>query len=443
MIYIFDYLISVGLILILFSNVNQRKLKKKEILLAFFIRVPITVFWITLHNFFGPNIFYYLDYPIYVLLLSFIFLRPLPKTILIFYGLFPTVLWNLFYRSISFFVLPIFGLNYLNLDSSGALETNLLNFISILMVLMFLKCLNYDFSALRTDLIDDRDKKVLYATNWIMSGYYVVLQIFTYLEFEMNMNTLVYRELIVILYLIIFMGIINQLDRHLKDRLQEKLNFQQELQLINMENYSTHIEELYREVKGFRHDYTNLLTTLRLGIEDENLEQIKEVYNSVLKDTNQQFHNKKYDIGRLININNPALKSLLSAKFMQASENNISVTLEVPEAIEPQGMELVDFITIVSILCDNAFEAALEVEKNSFINIAYLKVDKKHLFIIENASKQETVPTPELYSYGISTKGEGRGIGLNNVLKIIDKYPNVSINTSSQNHKFCQVLEIS
>lgn len=443
MIYIFDYLISVGLILILFSNVNQRKLKKKEILLAFFIRVPITVFWITLHNFFGPNILYYLDYPIYVLLLSFIFLRPLPKTILIFYGLFPIVLWNLFYRSISFFVLPIFGLNYLNLDSSGALETNLLNFISILMVLMFLKWLNYDFSDLRTDLIDDRDKKVLYATNWIMSGYYVVLQIFTYLEFEMNMNTLVYRELIVILYLIIFMGIINQLDRHLKDRLQEKLNFQQELQLINMENYSTHIEELYRDVKGFRHDYTNLLMTLRLGIEDENLEQIKEVYNSVLKDTNQQFHNNKYDIGRLININNPALKSLLSAKFMQASENNISVTLEVPEAIEPQGMDLVDFITTVSILCDNAIEAALEVEKNSFINIAYLKVDKKHLFIIENASKQETVPTPELYSYGVSSKGEGRGIGLNNVLKIIDKYPNVSINTSSQNHKFCQVLEIS
>jgi len=337
-------------------------------------------------------------------------------------------------------VLPLFGIDSLFFESS--FYNTILDFIAILLVLLFLKWLKYDFSKLRSDLLDRKDRNILYLTNWIMVSYYIIVQMLTYLEFEKKINTQSYREIMIILYLIIFMGMITSLDRHLKDRLQEKLNFQQELQLINMENYSTHIEELYREVKGFRHDYTNLLTTLRLGIEDENLEQIREVYNSVLKDTNQQFHNKKYDIGRLININNPALKSLLSAKFMQASENNISVTLEVPEAIEPQGMELVDFITIVSILCDNAIEAALEVEKNSFINIAYLKVDKKHLFIIENASKQETVPTPELYSYGVSSKGEGRGIGLNNVLKIIDKYPNVSINTSSQNHKFCQVFEI-
>ncbi|MGT2802094.1 sensor histidine kinase [Streptococcus henryi] len=428
-------LIDIGLPIFLFSKVNANRFSSKELTVAFLIRIAIMLLPLS-----SEHVFYYLSLPIYMILLSFLIWRHLSKVLIIFYGLFPITLWNLFYRSISFFVLPLFGIDSLFFESS--FYNTILDFIAILLVLLFLKWLKYDFSKLRSDLLDRKDRNILYLTNWIMVSYYIIVQMLTYLEFEKKINTQSYREIMIILYLIIFMGMITSLDRHLKDRLQEKLNFQQELQLINMENYSTHIEELYREVKGFRHDYTNLLTTLRLGIEDENLEQIKEVYNSVLKDTNQQFHNKKYDIGRLININNPALKSLLSAKFMQASENNISVTLEVPEAIEPQGMELVDFITIVSILCDNAIEAALEVEKNSFINIAYLKVDKKHLFIIENASKQETVPTPELYSYGVSSKGEGRGIGLNNVLKIIDKYPNVSINTSSQNHKFCQVFEI-
>lgn len=36
----------------------------------------------------------------------------------------------------------------------------------------------------------------------------------------------------------------------------------------------------------------------------------------------------------------------------------MAVSLEIPEDIYPQRMELVDFITIVSILCNNAIEAA-------------------------------------------------------------------------------------
>ena len=83
------------------------------------------------------------------------------------------------------------------------------------------------------------------------------------------------------------MGIIKKLDTYLKDKLHEKLNQEQALRYRDMERYSRHIEELYKEVRSFRHDYTNLLTSLRLGIEEEDMEQIKEVYDSVLKDSSQ------------------------------------------------------------------------------------------------------------------------------------------------------------
>ncbi|WP_263276497.1 sensor histidine kinase [Streptococcus sp. CSL10205-OR2] len=233
------------------------------------------------------------------------------------------------------------------------------------------------------------------------------------------------------------MGLINQMDRHLRKQVQEQLSFQKDLQLHGMENYNKQIEALYKEIRSFRHDYINLLTTLRLGIESEDINQVKAIYTSVLKDSDVDFKKHKYDLGRLVNINNPALKSLLATKFIQATEKQISVSIDIPEVIELQKMDLIDFITVVSILCDNAIEA-----KPREMSIALLLSGNKQLFIVENTIKEERMDISRLYDYGVSTKGEGRGIGLYNVMKIVERYPNVSLKTSAQNYRFSQVLEI-
>jgi len=111
--------------------------------------------------------------------------------------------------------------------------------------------------------------------------------------------------------------------------------------------------------------------------------------------------------------------------------------LEVPEDICPQGMELVDFITIVSILCDNAIEAAAPT-----MTIAYVLSGNKQVFSIENAIKEEHIDMSYIFDAGVSSKGSGRGIGLSNVLAILDRYPNVSLASTSQNYRFQHVLEI-
>ncbi|WP_369290464.1 GHKL domain-containing protein [Proteus mirabilis] len=43
---------------------------------------------------------------------------------------------------------------------------------------------------------------------------------------------------------------------------------------------------------------------------------------------------------------------------------------------------------------------------------------------------------------GVSSKGGTRGVGLHNVISILDRYPNVSLNTTSQNYCFRQTIEI-
>ncbi|WP_156919511.1 sensor histidine kinase [Atopobacter phocae] len=345
------------------------------------------------------------------------------------------ILENLFYRMVLYFIFPLFG------QLPGIIEDTLTfalaNLLSLIAVLSFLRWLRYDSIKLRTDKVAAEDMRILYLTNWIMIVYYLLMQTLTYLEHEISLSTMAYRQLILVIYLVIFMGIIKQLDLHLKNKIQKQLNFQQDLQLKNLEEYSKQVEEIYREVKGFRHDYANLLTTLRLGIEENDIEQIKDVYQSVLKDSHKSLRASKYDIGRLVNIDNSALKSLLASNFLQANDKSVSVSLEVPEVIKPLGMALVVFMTIVSILCDNAIDAA-----DSKVTLAFLTVNNKQMFIIENTTQEETVDLSKVYDFGHSSKGNNRGVGLYNVMKIIERYPHVSLNTTSQSYLFCQSLEI-
>ncbi|MCD3441540.1 sensor histidine kinase [Streptococcus equi] len=430
---------SIGLSLVLFSKISGRQLTWLEVAFSTFLRIGFAVFFTIANHVADISLLNYWSLPIYMVVISWLLLRPLSKTLLIFYGLFPITLWSLWYRLLGFFILPLFKLDY-HLTNDGFWEI-FTDIVSTLMVFLFLRWLRYDFRALRINLLSDRDKRILGVTNWSMVSYYFLIQLLAYLEYELAVDTYAYRQCMMLGYWIIFMGTVARLDRSLRDTLQERLTFQRELQLANIESYSRQIEELYREVRGFRHDYSNLIATLKFGIDNDNMSIIRSVYQSVFKDSNKRFRKQKYDVGRLIHVTDTALKSLLAAKFSQALESGISVSLEVPEDISPQGMELIDFLTIVSILCDNAIEAAVEAS-SSKITISYFTLDNKQLFMIENTTKEEKIDLSFLYDFGVSTKGDNRGVGLYNAMEIINRYPNVMIKTISQNHVFGQTLEL-
>ncbi|HEV1988915.1 TPA: sensor histidine kinase, partial [Streptococcus pneumoniae] len=307
--------------------------------------------------------------------------------------------------------------------------------------LAFLKWLDYDFTSLRKEILDKAFQKSLTQINWIMGGYYLVMESLSFFEYEQSIQSKTVRHLILVFYLLFFMGVIKKLDTYLKEKLYERLEQEQALRYRDMERYSRHIEELYKEVRSFRHDYTNLLTSLRLGIEEEDMEQIKEVYGSVLKDSSQKLQNNKYDLGRLVNIRDKALKSLLAGKFLKARDKNIVFNVEVPEEIQVEGMSLLDFLTIVSILCDNAIEASVEASQ-PHVSIAFLKNGAQETFIIENSIKEEGIDISEIFSFGASSKGEERGVGLYTVMKIVESHPNTSLNTTCQNQVFRQVLTV-
>lgn len=190
-----------------------------------------------------------------------------------------------------------------------------------------------------------------------MIAYTFTQQYLVYLENTTHTSTLIIRKLIVVIYLVLSFIMLILLDRNIRATIQSQLDFQKDIQLSHLKNYNKQIENLYQSVRSFRHDYANILTTLKLGIEQNDMAIVKEVYDSVLKDSDKHLKSKTFDLTRLINIEDNTIKSLLAAKFLEAEENNIDVSLDIPKTIKLEGMEMVDFITVISIFLDNAMEA--------------------------------------------------------------------------------------
>lgn len=435
---VYVFLIS-GLELFIFFKVDGIVLTLERVFKSFLFKLLLAVVFVTISYIVGNTYLSYFMEPLYGIGLSFLLLRGLPKKLLFFYGLFPMILVNIFYRGVSYFVLPFLGQEIVDKGSNPIFL--LMTVFVCFIVLVFLKWLDYDFTNLRKEILDKGFQTSLTKINWIMGAYYLVMQSLSFFEYEQGIQSTTVRHLILVFYLLFFMGIIKKLDTYLKDKLHERLDQEQTLRYRDMERYSRHIEELYKEVRSFRHDYTNLLTSLRLGIEEEDMEQIKEVYDSVLKDSSEKLQDNKYDLGRLVNIRDKALKSLLAGKFLKARDKNIVFNVEVPEEIQVEGMSLLDFLTIVSILCDNAIEASAEASQ-PHVSIAFLKNGAQETFIIENSIKEEGIDISEIFSFGVSSKGEERGVGLYTVMKIVESHPNTSLNTTCQNQVFRQVLTV-
>ena len=433
---VYVFLLS-GLELFIFFKVDGIVLTLERVFKAFLFKLLLVVIFVTISYIVGNNYLSYFVEPLYGIGLSLLLLRGLPKKLLFFYGLFPMILVNLFYRGISYFVLPFLGQGHVY-DDRSFIWLCIKIFICFIS-LAFLKWLDYDFTSLRKEIPDKDFQKSLTKINWIMGAYYLVMQSLSYFEYVQGIQSTTVRHFILVFYLLFFMGVIKKLDTYLKEKLQEKLNQEQTLRYRDMERYSRHIEELYKEVRSFRHDYSNLLTSLRLGIEEEDMEQIKEVYDSVLKDSSEKLQDNKYDLGRLVNIRDKALKSLLAGKFLKARDKKIVFNVEVPEEIQVEGMRLLDFLTIVSILCDNAIEASAEASQ-PHVSIAFFKNGAQETFIIENSIKEEGIDISEIFSFGASSKGEERGVGLYTVMKIVESHPNTSLNTTCKNQIFRQAL---
>lgn len=217
---------------------------------------------------------------------------------------------------------------------------------------------------------------------------------------------------------------------------------QRALELEQFTMYMAALEQVNRDMQKFRHDYSNILLTMRGYMDDENFDDLKEYFQQHILKTEEQTLFKNKVIGNLELLTSVSLKGLLATKALQADERGIKIIIEVPEIIEHINMDIIDLTRVIGIFVDNAIEASDSVD-SSEINIAFFNTEQQsNIIVIQNRVDKINFNIGEIFKEGFSTKGKGRGTGLSNVKSILNKHPNTTLNTRIENNWFIQELEI-
>ena len=206
-----------------------------------------------------------------------------------------------------------------------------------------------------------------------------------------------------------------------------------------LQNYTDEIVSLYNEIRGFRHDYAGMMVSMQTAIDSKDLQEIDRIYNEVFVKANHKLRSDKYTYFDLNNLEDSALRSVIAQSIANARVHNIDYILEVKDIISPLSMELLDLVRVMSILLNNAVEGALESYRKQ-MEVAVIKLDSEILIVIQNSRKNRSIKPEEIFNIGYSTKGINRGIGLNNVKEILEKYDDVILETEIDEERFKQII---
>lgn len=238
-----------------------------------------------------------------------------------------------------------------------------------------------------------------------------------------------------VLILVIAAALVYLSIKHYNIRAKEK---EQE----NFLNYLQLLEQTNEDTRKFKHDYINILASLRYYIEKEDMQSLKNYfYDSILPTQQKEIANNMM-LDELNKLKIDGLKGLLTTKFIHARENGIPIHFEVTEEILHIQLDIIELNRVLGILLDNAIEASKQLDE-PLIRVAFIKLEQSIMIVISNKIQEDLqVSIQDVFRKGFSTKGGKRGFGLSILKEIINANNHVILHTKIDTQAFIQELEI-
>lgn len=393
---------------------------------------------------------------IYILLMSFVSLLtihviPNPFNLIFNYGFMIILSINLFKiskikgiltisSSIIFALVGMLTLNpYLTIFNINSSQLNLipmykLGYLIIMYLIVSLLIFiikNKNFTLHLLEDLDKKNKKIIFINIFLGILTLITQAIITFYYIDVLPNIITFLSFISLLAY--FSISIYSLTRIMKLTLTTR-------KLQSAEEYNNTLRILHDNVRGFKHDFDNIVTTIGGFIRTNDMEGLKQYYLQ-LEDDCQRVNNL-YILNPEV-VNNDGIYNLLTKKYYEADSKDIKVNITFLLDLSKLNMKIYEFARILGILLDNAIEASSECE-DKLINITFREDSKnsRQLIIIENTYKNKDVDTEKIFEKGVSGKEEHSGLGLWEVRKIVKKNINTNLFTTKNEKFFIQQLEI-
>ena len=184
----------------------------------------------------------------------------------------------------------------------------------------------------------------------------------------------------------------------------------EEYQNSLMEQHYVEVENMYRTMRGWRHDWHNQLQALAAYLDSGEYRRAREYLDEV----NQAI----LQIDTVIKTGNTMVDAILNSKISLMRSHQIEVEAEakVPASLSVPD---VDLCIMIGNLLDNAMEACARLEKGSrFVHI-YIHVKGAQLYMsFTNSAGRKQKKIGNLF---LSSKGSEHGFGLMRVDALVVK----------------------
>ena len=213
-------------------------------------------------------------------------------------------------------------------------------------------------------------------------------------------------------------------------------------QFENLKEYAENLEQVYNNIRSFKHDYVNIMTSISSYLDEKRYDELTEYFYKDILPTKEALNHNTDTLNRLMHVKQLEVKSLLSYKMLYAVEQGIQIHIDIPDDIESINMKPVDLLRILGIYLDNAMEAALETEHPQ-VNLHMANMESYVAVQIENSYVDHGIPISKMLQKDVTSKGEGHGVGLHNANEILLQYPNILHETYTEHSMFYQHLQVA
>ena len=184
-------------------------------------------------------------------------------------------------------------------------------------------------------------------------------------------------------------------------------SYQREL----IETHYREVDNMYRQIRGWRHDYRNHIQTMKAYAAVGDWEAIRHYLDLLDEDLTT--------VDTVIRTGNPMTDAILNSKISLAKAKDIEVVADAHIPVKLSFSEI-DLCCIIGNLFDNAIEASMKLPPDRRLIRVYMDTKNTQLYIsfTNFTAGGKMQKDGRLFR---STKGEGHGLGLVSIDTIVDR----------------------
>ncbi len=178
-----------------------------------------------------------------------------------------------------------------------------------------------------------------------------------------------------------------------------------------IETHYREVDNMYRQIRGWRHDYRNHIQTMKVLAANGDMEAIKAYLDELDTDLNT--------VDTVVKTGNAMADAILNSKISLAQAKSIAVQCDAHIPVKLKMSEL-DLCCIIGNLFDNAIEASMALPEDKRQIRVYMDMKGTQLYIsfTNFTARKKLQKVGGLFK---STKGDGHGFGLVRIDNIIDR----------------------